>query len=63
MVRGGSCGGASIAGDSKKMVADVDDVVHLVYMLGLLPPSTDPFTAAADSELAGRCLWLKTTPK
>ena len=39
MVRGGGSGrGASIAGDSKKMVADVDDVVHLVYVRRLAAP-------------------------
>ena len=39
MVRGGGSGGASIAGDSKKMVADVDDMVHLVFVR-LAAPST-----------------------
>ena len=38
MVRGG--GGASIAGDSKKMVADVDDVVHFVYVRLAAPLQT-----------------------
>ena len=37
VVRGG---GASIAGDSKKMVADVDDVVHLVYVRLAAPLQT-----------------------
>ena len=41
MVRGGGgSGGASIAGDSKKMVADVDDVVHLVYVRLAAPLQT-----------------------